>query len=432
MADYFGKLKLNWQLLSLRFDWRAFGMKRGVWGRNGISVFLIALPLGLLPDMSWEVVAGQRLSLNAIPWETQFEFLSAQNITSDHDAEALLREAYRLLSQGQRAQALSIAQEMVALYPNFQLGQLLFADLLNLTSDQPIDVRSMLSPRTHEITQQRLKQLNDEARLRLTRPETVIYQGKEPAGLVYLSTKVPFVVIVDASHSRLYVMGHSSLVGAQAMSTGLRVLFESYMSVGQRGVGKQQRGDGKTPLGVYAIQKSYPGHVLPDLYGAGALTLNYPNDLDMLDGKTGSGIWIHGSPSEQYAQAPESTDGCVVLSNPDMLSLLKFRLPAGTPVFIQSKIEWVDPQKNKDLRAQMAFVGKNPNEALAMLSWQTEGRKMMAVLSAVETSSLNQPSAIMPSYWFEQEHQWHAALTTSSEGLHSSAATRPSSRTATR
>jgi hypothetical protein len=206
------------------------------------------------------------------------------------------------------------------------------------------------------------------------------------------------------------------------------------MSVGQRGVGKQQRGDGKTPLGAYVTQKSYPGHVLPDLYGSGAVTLSYPNDLDVLDGKTGSGIWIHGSPSEQFARAPESTDGCVVLSNPDMLSILKLKLPVGTPVFIQNKIEWVDPQKNKNLRVQMGFSAQDSSKALAMFSWQAEGRKIM-VLSAAEMSSTGQAGGVMANYWFEKEHQWHAVPVSSSEGLvghRSSGGVRPSAQTAVR
>lgn len=422
MAHHFREFQLNWQPLSFRLAWRSAWIKRSTWGRNGISVFLIALPLGLLPDMSWEVVAGQRLSLNAIPWETQFERASAQETPGNRDAESLLREAHRLLSSGQRAEALSIAQELVVRYPNFQLGQLLFADLLNLTSDQPIDVRSALNLDGSGLTQQRLQQLNDEARQRLTRPESAVYAGKEPEGLLYLSAKVPFAVVVDASHSRLYLMGHASPAEAGGPSQGLQVIFESYMSVGQHGIGKQHRGDGKTPLGAYVVQKSYPGHVLPDLYGSGALTLNYPNDVDILDGKTGSGIWIHGSPSDQYARAPESTDGCVVLSNPDMDALLKFQLPAGTPVFILPHIEWVSPQKNKNLRAQMRASGRDgavheQNEALAVLSWQAQGRKLIAMVSAVETSAMGKTSALTPSYWIEQEHQWRAVSVNSGDDL---------------
>lgn len=440
MAHYFRDFQLKpWPVLSW-FDLSAIRKKCSAWHRKSISLLLIVLPLGLLPDISWEVVAGQRLNANAIPWELQLEVTSAQDNSSANDAESLLREAHRLLSKGQRAEALSVAQELVTRYPRFQLGQLLFADLLNLVSDQPINARSVLSYGTPEAAS-RLQQLNDEARQRLNRPEAAVYSGKEPAGLAYLSKKVPFIVVVDAAHSRLYVMGHASSVGSPDVRTGLQVIFESYMSVGQRGIGKQQRGDGKTPLGAYVIQKSYPGHVLPDLYGSGALTLNYPNDLDVLDGKTGSGIWIHGSPSEQYARAPEATDGCVVLSNPDMLALMKLQFPVGTPVFILPRIEWVDPQNNQLLRTrlwpfQRNQDGKPPGEVLALMSWQGEGRNMMSVLSAAQTPGPGPTSAMAsPSYWIEQGHQWTAVPGNLGErqlAERSSSVARPSTRTLVR
>lgn len=425
MAHHLRECQLNWRTASVRFVWCFAWIKQSAWAHHGLLVFLIVLPLGLLPDKSWEVVAGQRLNLHVIPWETQFENASAQEPPAQPDAESLLREAHRRLLKGQRAEALGIAQELVERHPNFQLGQLLFADLLNLTSDQPIDARSALHIGEPGVTQQRLKQLNDEARQRLTRPDAAVYAGKEPEGLVYLSPKVPFAVVVDALHSRLYLMGHASSEGAQDSGPALQVIFESYMSVGQRGIGKQQRGDGKTPLGAYVVQKSYPGHVLPDLYGSGALTLNYPNELDLLDGKTGSGIWIHGSPSDQYAQAPESTDGCVVLSNPDMEALLKFQLPAGTPVFILPQIEWVPPQKNKNLRDPLKALGQNnaikgKDDTLALLSWQAQGRKMAAILSGSEASVMGQPSWATPSYWVEQAHQWRAVSVSASTGARSS------------
>jgi hypothetical protein len=384
----------------------------GVWWWKVLALLVMLMPLWFLSDIRGDVVAAQRQNLNVIPWDIQFDAPPARDTPHLGDAEALLREAHRLLLLGQRAQALGVAQALVTQYPNFQLGQLLFADLLSLASTQPGQAQAGL-PLASPGTVRKLQQLNDEARLRLARPESTVYSGKEPAGLVYLSQKVPFAVVVNAAHSRLYVMAHSAADDAEKSGKGLKVIFETYMSVGQRGVGKQQKGDGKTPLGVYFIQKSYPGHVLPDLYGAGALTLNYPNDLDVLDGKTGSGIWLHGSPSEEFARAPEASDGCVVLSNPDMAFLMRLQLPAGTPVLIQRQIEWVDPQKNQNLRAQLwpALRSDSPQtsgEVLALLSWQGEGRKMMAAVSGSDHKAFASAAWVKSDYWIEQEQQWRA------------------------
>jgi L,D-transpeptidase catalytic domain len=372
----------------------------------------LLIPFGFLTDFGWDVVAAQRQGVHAISWETQFEDLSVKPGEQVTDAESLLREVHRLLSMGQRAQALGLAQDLVARYPHFQLGQLLFADLLSMTSGQTVDAR-VVSDFALPTLARKLKQLNDQAQLRLARPDSQVYKGKEPAGLAFLSPKVPFVILVDALHSRLYVMAHN------AQANGLKVIFESYMSVGQRGVGKQQKGDGKTPLGLYFIQRAYPGHALPDLYGAGALTLNYPNDLDVLDGKTGSGIWLHGSPSEEFSRAPEASDGCVVLTNPDMAFLMRLQLPVGTPVFIQRQIDWVEPQKNQDLRTQLSPAlqdgGGASGDVLALFKWQADGRKMMATITSPENKALAQAASLKSDYWIEQARQWRAVSTPSED-----------------
>jgi murein L,D-transpeptidase YafK len=144
---------------------------------------------------------------------------------------------------------------------------------------------------------------------------------------------------VDASKSRLYWFENRSGIDGRLQ---LHLVKETYISVGINGVGKDKEGDGKTPLGVYFILRNLPGEGLPDLFGVGALTLNYPHAVDVMRKKTGSGIWLHGTPSAQYARAPESTDGCVVLSNPEMGRLLQMPDLRMTPVIIAEQLEWVN------------------------------------------------------------------------------------------
>ena len=57
---------------------------------------------------------------------------------------------------------------------------------------------------------------------------------------------------------------------------------------------------------------------LPDLYGIGAFPLNYPNELDQHQGKTGYGIWLHGTDKSYYSRPPLDSEGCVVLTNLDL------------------------------------------------------------------------------------------------------------------
>ena len=46
----------------------------------------------------------------------------------------------------------------------------------------------------------------------------------------------------------------------------------------------------------------------------------------MFKRRTGSGIWLHGTPPDQFARAPLATDGCLVLANPDLPEKMRLRL----------------------------------------------------------------------------------------------------------
>jgi murein L,D-transpeptidase YafK len=114
--------------------------------------------------------------------------------------------------------------------------------------------------------------------------------------------------------------------------------------VGKAGTSKSTEGDQRTPLGVYYITSNLDKKSLKDFYGAGALPLSYPNILDAKRGKTGSGIWLHGTPPNQFSRPPLATDGCVVLANPDLDHIIKTVEIRSTPVVIAAKLDWVEPR----------------------------------------------------------------------------------------
>jgi murein L,D-transpeptidase YafK len=100
-------------------------------------------------------------------------------------------------------------------------------------------------------------------------------------------------------------------------------------------------GDKKTPIGVYHVTANLPRQKLADLYGSGAFPLNYPNEWDKRQGRGGSGIWLHGTPSDTFARPPRASDGCVVLTNQD-LDIVARNLQVGlTPVIISDSVEWL-------------------------------------------------------------------------------------------
>ena len=84
----------------------------------------------------------------------------------------------------------------------------------------------------------------------------------------------------------------------------MQLVADHYASVGRLGIEKSTEGDQRTPLGVYYITSRLDGHQLTDFYGSGALLLNYPNEYDRRQGRTGGGIWLHGVPATVTPEAP--------------------------------------------------------------------------------------------------------------------------------
>ena len=95
-------------------------------------------------------------------------------------------------------------------------------------------------------------------------------------------------------------------------------------------------------MGVYHVTANLPRSKLTDFYGAGAFPINYPNEWDKRQARTGYGIWLHGVPADMYARPPRASDGCIVLANPDLESVARHVQVGLTPVIIADQVEWID------------------------------------------------------------------------------------------
>ena len=144
---------------------------------------------------------------------------------------------------------------------------------------------------------------------------------------------------MDASRSRLYLFENGP--------AGLNLVADYYISVGKAGTSKASEGDQRTPLGMYYITSNLDPKSLKDFYGSGALPINYPNMLDARRGKTGGGIWLHGTPPNQFSRPPQATDGCVVLANPDLEHIIRTVEVRSTPVVIATQLQWVAPHSTR-------------------------------------------------------------------------------------
>lgn len=96
----------------------------------------------------------------------------------DGQAEARLMEVYRLLGSGHGRAALPKAEQLVKDYPNFQLAQLVYGDLLT-SRRQPVRMLGDVPTELAAAGTGHLQELRDESRLRLT-----ALQERPPAGAI--------------------------------------------------------------------------------------------------------------------------------------------------------------------------------------------------------------------------------------------------------
>ncbi|MEY8689224.1 MAG: L,D-transpeptidase family protein [Leptothrix sp. (in: b-proteobacteria)] len=245
--------------------------------------------------------------------------------------EARLLDIYRLIGAAQLPQALREAERLVHDWPSFSLAQLVYGDLLLAQTGSLVEMGQGAVINTRQTRD--ASSLRQEATQRLRALTEQPPAGTLPKQVLQLAPSVHHLVAVDASRSRLYVLENHL--------NGPRVIASHYVSIGSLGIGKRHEGDQRTPLGLYHITARLDGHQLGDFYGAGALPLNYPNELDRRLGRTGANIWLHGTPSGQYARAPLATNGCIVLSNDDLTRWLRELAPRQTPVIVADHLEWV-------------------------------------------------------------------------------------------
>ena len=259
------------------------------------------------------------------------------------EPEALLVKTLHAIQSNQLDVALAEVEQVLQAYPNFRLAHLIKGDLL-LARSQPLKTMGGATG----VPLDRLADLREEARARLARQQHERPGDRVPRYLVQLQPDQKYAIVVDTSKSTLYVF--------ENQNGSARYLADYYISSGKSGVDKLREGDKKTPLGVYHVTSSMPKEKLADLYGVGAFPINYPNEWDRREGRGGSGIWLHGTPSDTFSRPPQASDGCVVLTNRD-LEAIRQRVQIGlTPVIISSNVEWVQPQAVTGLRQELSAM----------------------------------------------------------------------------
>ncbi|MFH1658485.1 MAG: L,D-transpeptidase family protein [Pseudomonadota bacterium] len=252
-------------------------------------------------------------------------------IVSDSGPEEALTRIFAEIEGNRLSNALQLTENLLRQHPNYRLAHLIKGDLL-LARKQPINTFGALN----DAPADKVADLRAEAIARLA-----AYREKPPADFVprYLLQMQPdqrFAIVVDTKRSRLYLYENDLKNGGQP-----RFVADYYVTQGKLGAEKLAEGDKKTPVGVYHVTANLPRQKLADLYGNGAFPLNYPNEWDKRQGRGGSGIWLHGTPSDTFARPPRASDGCVVLTNQDLDVVAKNLQVGLTPVIISNSVEWL-------------------------------------------------------------------------------------------
>jgi len=264
---------------------------------------------------------------------------------ADDRYESKVLDTIDKLEQSNLDRSQSTIEELINRYPNSKLGHLLMADLLAARAGLPELVDRFADD------QLQLSGLRDELRYRWLNAtaQTPAARGLIPANLIHSSPAEQYVLAADASLSRLYVYENTG--------TSYQLVADYFMTIGRQGMGKLKEGDLRTPEGVYFVTSYLPGDGLPDRYGPGAFPINYPNEYDRKMQRSGYGIWIHGTESENYNRVPLASDGCLSLSNDEFLEIQQYISTDGsTPVIISSGFEWIDPDQKPGVATEAARI----------------------------------------------------------------------------
>lgn len=135
-------------------------------------------------------------------------------------------------------------------------------------------------------------------------------------------------VLVRKSERKLYLLRSGEVLRSYKIALGLRPDGH-----------KEVEGDFRTPEGNYVLNRRNPNSEF-----FLSIQISYPNERDVaharrLGAKPGGAIMIHGQPnvprkSRDYYDNVDWTEGCIALSNSDMVEIW-LMTPPDTPIEIQ-------------------------------------------------------------------------------------------------
>lgn len=151
--------------------------------------------------------------------------------------------------------------------------------------------------------------------------------------VIRLPEKMEFLILANKADRMMFLLRKGN--------AGWSLFRKYFMAIGENEGIKIRAGDKKTPEGIYFIIGRKERSELNKMYGPLAFVLNYPNEEDKKRGRTGNGIWIHGTNPDSV---PLQTRGCLELENANILEMGRYlNSGIGTPVMIINQDTVEDP-----------------------------------------------------------------------------------------
>lgn len=216
----------------------------------------------------------------------------------------------------------------------------------------------------------------------------------------------------------------------------LKLKYTFPCTTGQVPGDKQVINDLRTPEGIYFVEYKIAGGLDFKEYGGIAYTLNYPNPVDKLRGKTGYGIWIH---SKGYGIYPRDTKGCVAIGLKD-IDTVGPSLRPGTAVVLAEHVDETTVPRPDDgtarrLRLLMqewskAWAARSPKmfefynpEAYtkampeSFAAFRQNKERLFKILKFIKIFNKEIHVLQGPGYWVTWSEQLYTASNLSTEGV---------------
>ncbi|MFC1490590.1 murein L,D-transpeptidase family protein [Candidatus Latescibacterota bacterium] len=181
----------------------------------------------------------------------------------------------------------------------------------------------------------------------------------EPDAVINYNWSTPYILLVDKSIHKIFLLkfenGAKTLVGVYDCKTGK-----------MKG-DKRIEGDQKTPEGVFFFEQKYSRTDIRRLvgsskayqYGEMAFATDFPNNIDQLNGKNGSGIWLHGTDEDFSESSALDTRGCVVTTNETIKILSNYIGLQRTPFIIVEELKFNTKEQHAAKQSELLGMLEN-------------------------------------------------------------------------